>query len=303
MMASHSTPIATRPQKAAQSAEQHALHGRLAGLNARRMKPTLDPDAWQAGLAEELRLRLEEATFLEAERLALAAQVAHVPTDADGFMRWFEALREHGPGQNDVLFPWLAEHATMGEMRWFLAQEIGGEAGFDDLVALTQAGFPDQPKLEMARNYWDEMGRGHAKGMHGPMLADAATELHVSADMKTTVWQALALSNLMAGLACNRHYAYQSVGALGAIEMTAPGRVSLVNDGLRRLGVSPVGRRYFQVHAALDVKHSEEWNREVLRPLVAETPACAKALAEGALLRLTFGERCFARYRRNFGVR
>ena len=106
----------------------------------------------------------------------------------------------------------------------------------------------------------------------------------------------------MAGLASNRHYAYQSVGALGAIEMTAPGRVSLVNEGLRRLGVSPLGRRYFQVHAALDIKHSEEWNREVLRPLVVANPACARALAEGALLRLTFGQRCFARYRKHLGV-
>ncbi|RYZ59578.1 MAG: iron-containing redox enzyme family protein, partial [Proteobacteria bacterium] len=186
--------------------------------------------------------------------------------------------------------------------RWFVTQEIGGEAGFDDLVAWTQVGFADRPKLEMARNYWDEMGRGHAKGMHGPMLQDAATELQVQADPRTTVWQALALSNLMAGLAYNRHYAFHSVGALGVVEMTAPGRVSMVNEGMRRLGVSALGRRYFQVHAALDVKHSEEWNREVLRPLVEADPSCARALAAGALLRLQAGQRCFARYRQHLGV-
>jgi hypothetical protein len=266
------------------------------------MQPTFDVPAWHAGLAEEYQLRLAEAELLEAESRALEPALAAVPNDVDGFMQWFEALRETGPGQGDALFPWLSEHATLDQMRWFLAQEVGGEAGFDDLVALTQVGFSDQPKLEMARNYWDEMGRGHAKGMHGPMLAEAARELQVTADPRTTVWQALALSNLMAGLASNRHYAYQSVGALGVIEMTAPGRVARVNDGLRRLGVSPVGRRYFQVHAALDIKHSEEWNREVLRPLVAQNPACARALAEGALLRLTFGQRCFVRYRAHLGV-
>lgn len=302
MIATSTTSAAPIP-KASAEVTQHALHLRLAALNAWRTKPTLDACVWNAGLAEEVQLRREEATFLEAERRALAPLLATVPKDPDAFMHWFELLREGGPGQADPLFPWLAEHATLGELRWFLAQEIGGEAGFDDLVALTQVGFAERPKLEMARNYWDEMGRGHAKGMHGPMLADAAKELHVAAEPSTTVWQALALSNLMAGLACNRHYAYQSVGALGAVEMTAPGRVALVNDGLRRLGVPPIGRRYFQVHAALDIKHSEEWNREVMRPLVVETPACAVALAEGALLRLTFGQRCFARYRRNFGVR
>lgn len=292
-------PAARNPEH---DARQHALQLRLAGLNARRTKPSLDVQAWHTGLATEFELRLEEAAFLESQIAALRPLLAELPTDTDGFMRWFEALRESGPGQGDPLFPWLAEHATMQQMRWFLAQEIGGEAGFDDLVALTQVGFDDRPKLEMARNYWDEMGRGNPKGMHGPMLSDAARELDVVANPRTTVWQALALSNLMAGLAHNRHYAYQSVGALGAIEMTAPGRVTLVNAGLRRLGVSTLGRRYFQLHAGLDVKHSEEWNQEVLRPLVAEHPRCARALAEGALLRLTFGQRCFASYRRHLGV-
>jgi hypothetical protein len=28
---------------------------------------------------------------------------------------------------------------------------------------------PVRPKLEMARNFWDEMGRGREKGMHCPM--------------------------------------------------------------------------------------------------------------------------------------
>jgi hypothetical protein len=31
---------------------------------------------------------------------------------------------------------YLAERATLEEMRWFLRQEVAGEAGFDDLVAL-----------------------------------------------------------------------------------------------------------------------------------------------------------------------
>jgi hypothetical protein len=47
----------------------------------------------------------------------------------------------------------------------------------------------------------------------------------------------------------------------------------------------------------LDIKHSEDWNREALRPLVAEDPARATAIAEGALIRLTCGARCFERYR------
>jgi hypothetical protein len=82
------------------------------------------------------------------------------------------------------------------------------------------------------------------------------------------------------------------------IELTAPGRAERVNQGLKRLGFDGEARQYFALHATLDVKHSEAWNREVLRPLVAATPEAAPAIAEGALLRLTAGARCFERYRR-----
>ncbi|MEO6599369.1 MAG: iron-containing redox enzyme family protein [Polyangiaceae bacterium] len=113
-----------------------------------------------------------------------------------------------------------------------------------------------------------------------------------------TVWEALALSNLMVALATARHYAYQSVGALGVIELTAPGRSQLVNEGLKRLGIAGAARRYYALHATLDVRRSASWNREVLQPLVASNPAIAPRIAEGALLRLRAGKRCFERYRR-----
>jgi hypothetical protein len=47
----------------------------------------------------------------------------------------------------------------------------------------------------------------------------------------------------------------------------------------------------------LDVRHSADWNEKVIRPLVAEDPRRARAMAEGALIRLTAGARCFERYR------
>ena len=288
---------ASRLRRAPAEESFAALHRRLAHFNERRFRPGFAGEGWRGELAEELELRLLEGEMIERERAALAGRLNEVPTDADGFLAWFEALRDTGPGQGDPLFPWLAGHATLEDMRWFVAQEVAGEAGFDDLVAITQVKFPARAKLEMARNYWDEMGRGHLRGMHGPMLMDAARHLRLRPTLEDTVPEALALANVMAALATSRRYAYQSVGALGAIEMTAPGRVGQVNAGLKRLGVPATARRYFQLHAGLDVAHSLAWNREVLRPLVEADPACARPLAEGALLRLHCGARCFARYR------
>jgi hypothetical protein len=74
---------------------------------------------------------------------------------------------------------------------------------------------------------------------------------------------------------------------------------------MRRLGFEAKLRRYFDLHAVLDIKHSEEWNKEAIRPLVedpAEGPARALAMAEGALMRLKCGERCFERYREMLGA-
>lgn len=278
------------------------LHLHLARLNRMRLAPASPKADWRSELEEELALRAMELDWIEEERARIAPIANRAPRDAARFLRWFEQLREDGPGQHDPLFPWLADHATLHQLRWFLRQELAGEAGFADLVALTQLRLPDQPKLELARNYWDEMGRGRAGGMHGPMLSRLADDLELAQLPDDIVWESRALENLACALAGNRRYTYQAIGALGAVELTAPGRAELVNAGLERVGVKPKTRQYYALHAALDVKHSDAWNREVLRPLVAGNPDLAPLLAEGALLRLEAGARCFARYREELSL-
>ncbi len=273
------------------------LQQRLARFNATRFNPALPTASWRDDIDEQAARLHEEGEWLESRRAAVAGRAAEAPRDADGFVRWFEALEQTGPGQGDPLFGWLAEQATLEQMRWFLTQEVAGEAGFDDLAALTQVKLPQQAKLELARNYWDEMGRGNPKGMHGPMLELIADRLGLQPTLATTVPESLALANIMAGLACSRRYAYHSVGALGVIEQTAPSRAILVARGMKRLGIPAGDRHYFDLHAVLDIKHSEAWNAEAIHPLVAGNPAVAPAIAEGALMRLEAGLACFERYR------
>lgn len=278
------------------------IHLQLSRWNKVRLEPAFPTPQWPEIRERDARFGIMEDDFLEAERASVQNLAAAAPDAPDEFMEWFLELRNSGPGQGDALFPWLAATATFEQMRWFLTQEAAGEAGFDDLVALTQVKLPARAKLELARNYWDEMGRGQAKGMHGPLLDKTMEELAIKPSGEGVTWQSLALSNLMIGLAFNRRYAYHSLGALGAIEMTAPGRVSLVNEGLKRLGVSPSGRHYFALHAGLDLVHSAGWNAEAIRPLIDGNPWVARAVAEGALMRLRAGRRCFETYRRHFGI-
>jgi hypothetical protein len=274
-----------------------AFHRKLAMVNRRRLAVGIPSKAWKEQLQEDIQARLDEGEFIEASRNAVAHTAALAPTQAAEFVAWFENLQEHGPGQNDPLFDWLASHASMQQMRWFLAQEAAGEAGFDDLLAYTQVQLPSRAKLELARNYWDEMGRGKERGMHGLMLSSLIADIGGPPSIDATLWEPLALANTMLAFALNRPYVYHSIGALGVVELTAPGRVAKVAAGLKRLGFSRRQRAYFDLHAAIDLKHSKAWNVEVHEPLITADSQCAPYIAEGALMRLACGARCFARYR------
>jgi hypothetical protein len=274
----------------------------LTKFNRDRLEPSLPRSAWREDVRDEWLVLQAEGEFVEALRKEIAPLVADIPETVDAFIAWFERLRTTGPGQRDPLFPWLAATASLDEMKGLIEQEVAGEAGFDDLLAVTQVKMSEQAKLEMARNYWDEMGRGASKGMHGPMLERLARHLAVRPTPESVIPEALALGNMMIALASNRRYAFHSVGALGVIEMTAPTRAGYVDRGLRRLAIPAKKRHYFALHAVLDVKHSETWNREVLRSLVAADPARARAIGEGAVLRLWHGARCFECYRRKFNL-
>ena len=153
----------------------------LAKYNGRQLEPGFPTNSWREDLEEYGQVKRAEGEYIEAVRGEVASLVADIPSDVDNFIDWFEDLKETGPGQGDHLFPWLAEAAGRDDMLWFLTQEVAGEAGFDDLLALTQVKMPVTAKLEMARNYWDEMGRGRDTAMHGPLLERLANYLQIDA--------------------------------------------------------------------------------------------------------------------------
>jgi len=272
------------------------LHQKLALFNSRRLLIGTPSPTWRDDLQSDYKCRLLEGEFLEQARSAVEKTAALSVGNVDHFVQWFEALATTGPGQEHSLFDWLEHDASLPQMRWFLTQEAAGEAGFEDLLAYTQVKLPTRPKLECARNFWDEMGHGKESAMHAQMLDHMVRELDLKPSLQSTVWQSLALANTMLGLATTRRYAYHAIGALGVIELTAPGRVRKISTGMRRLGLNGRLRAYFDLHAALDVSHARAWIREVIRPLVEADPACGQFIAEGALMRLECGQRCFERY-------
>jgi hypothetical protein len=253
---------------------------------------------WASDLAAMHAAELVEAKFLEAERAATRPQIEDLPRDVPGFVQWFEALREKGPGQFDPLFEFLATDATRAQMKWFIKQEFNGEVGFDDLIALTQVRLPIAAKLDLARNFWDEMGNGTREGMHGPMFVEMTEELGIHDTPDTEfVWETLAVANLLTAMACIRRYAWHSLGSLTVTELTSPTRATRVVAGLKRLGLSEKASHYFQLHTTIDVDHWRSWRDEALIPMLKETPGIMVPMAEGALMRMNAVARLYKRYR------
>ena len=210
----------------------------LAKYNARQLMPAFPTRCLARRRSKNYaRVTRAEGEYIEAVRREVSPLLANVPSGVDDFIDWFEELKRTGPGQGDELFPWLAQSASREDMLWFLTQEVAGEAGFDDLLAMTQVKMPVTAKLEMARNYWDEMGRGRDTAMHGPLLERLANYLDIDAKPEHVIPESLALGNAMLALARSRRYCFQSIGALGVIEMTAPTRACFIDAGLKRLRI------------------------------------------------------------------
>jgi hypothetical protein len=110
----------------------------LTAYNSSRMRPGLPEESPSGELDLEHVVAQAEVIFIETQRRAIAPFVADIPSGTDAFMAWYEGLKQTGPGQGDPLFPWLASSASVDQMKWFLFQEVAGEAGFDDLLAMTQ---------------------------------------------------------------------------------------------------------------------------------------------------------------------
>ena len=97
----------------------------------------------------------------------------------------------------------------------------------------------------------------------------------------------------MLGLATNRRYGFQVLGALGLLELNAGATGALLNAGLKRLGYSPASCAYFAARETLSPRRALSWNAGVLLPYVAQDARTAAAIADA---------RCVQRYQRELKV-
>lgn len=244
-----------------------------------RLAPSVPRDDWREALAEEMALHAIELDWIESERVRIADTASRAPRDAAQFLSWFADL----DGTPDPLWSWIETSASLAQLRWLLRQYLHCDGGTEDLIALVQARLPDQPKRALARGYVEELDRA-------PMLATLAEDLALAAMPDDLLWEGRAIANLACGLASNRCYTYQAIGAIAVTAMTAVRRDRALNAALERVGLAASTRAYFTAPRT-------SWPTEAIAATIADRSDAAPLVAEGALLQLEAGARAYARFR------
>jgi len=209
-----------------------------------------------------------------------------LPADPKEFAQWYQMAAFNHPLYEHDLYAFLASEATMSQLDWFLRMECAGEAAFDDLVALAQVGTRGEVKMEMAKNFWDEMGRGRDQAVHTHLFHQLIDDLHISApDASELPWEVLSGINLMIWSCIHRRNVFRAQGVLGAVELLAPQRCTRVVHGATRLGIRKKTVVYYGAHAIIDIGHAEGWLTHVIEAQVREFPDARVGIAEGLLAR------------------
>lgn len=192
------------------------------------------------------------------------------------------------------VYDWVAAEASWDELVSFLALEGGPDAGFDDLVAACQVGLRGEPKLELARNYWDEMGRGTLDEVHTELhhrLCEAIDMPRIPRDELPT--SALLRSTIGGILATNRYLQPEMVGALGLLELQAGPRCRQVVKAFDRLGAPDGAYRFYVEHRDVDPHHGKAWLDNAIAPL-ADDDRWAAGMVRGARWRAAANAAFFA---------
>jgi hypothetical protein len=200
------------------------------------------------------------------------------------------------------IYRWVANDAGRGELVEFLSLEGGPDASFDDLVALCQVGLSGRPKLVLADNYWDEMGRGSADGVHTTLHDRMVVSLGItSASLSEQPISGLERMVLNDVLATNRSLQPELVGALGLLELQAGPRCRQVVDGLHRLGADEDALAFYREHAHADPRHGKVWLDGAVAEL-ARDPWWSTGIIRGARWRAAVNQRFFDDMATHFGV-
>jgi hypothetical protein len=243
----------------------------------------------------QFRAKLEQdfKNFIQINFLA-ETKAWDITKPAKEYVSYLERLIcEHSSFHHKFFTEFLPKTATKEDLRFYLAQESAPR--FDDLLALIQIGCPLQMKMELARNYWDEMGNGNFSKVHAAMFSKLLENFNVTPEftLEKALLSSLVSDNLSAMLSIYRENYAHAIGFLAVTEYCVPRRFKSFIEGGKRLGIQDDILSYHILHTDIDGEHAIGWFQQIVVPLIEKNPHLAKKITEGAILKLNSSQYFF----------
>jgi hypothetical protein len=233
---------------------------------------------------------LIEKHFLEYEDKQISPSIwQDIPVESHKYTEWLlEIIHNHPAYKHPLYEDYLNKYATLDDLRYFLVQETTIDTRFDDFLALIQLGTDGGIKLEIASNYWDEMGNGDESRMHTVMFSRTMVNLGIDttgySDDLTP--EALICGNLSLMLSLRRKYFYKAIGYFAATEYMTPRRFKNLLTAWQRNGLKLSDAEYHKEHIRIDAIHANDWLKNVISPLIDKNPDTVFEITRGVLYRL-----------------
>lgn len=156
----------------------------------------------------------------------------------------------------------------------------------------------ESSRIEISKNYWDELGCGEKDLCHSTWAEKFATALGLRNDLSWSEEftsypeECIEFFVVSQNLASRKYNWLYLIGHLGTTETIDPVlNVRIVEIG-KKLGFSESDLEYFTQHIKVDAIHSADWMSKVVIPVCQEDPEHRLEIAIGAELHLKYLYKC-----------
>jgi hypothetical protein len=251
------------------------------------------PTAEGSVVLHEITRSLEDATLVAEDRWIPPGTLESAPAEPRQYLSWLkEVVRRHRAFKHPYYTEFINTDAQREDLRTYVIQESLVDGRFDDFLAMMQVGTAGASKMEIASNFWDEMGNGNPDEVHTHLFNKIYEVFEIrDEDIEGAMTASDLLSGNLAVLLCRYRRLYpEAVGYLGMTEWLVPDRFRNVVRAWERLGLPDVGITYHRLHITIDSQHAAGWFHNVVLP-AATSEYMRRGVARGALWRVNSSAR------------
>lgn len=193
------------------------------------------------------------------------------------------------------LSTYLSESGTLEQLREFCIHRSAYQLKEADPHTFGIPRLSGEAKAAMVEIQYDEYGSGDLSSMHSELFADTMAALGLDSNYGAYVdvlpGVTLATVNLVSMFGLHRRWRGALVGHLAVFEMTSVEPMSRYSRALARFNVGPEGRRFYDVHVAIDAVHAVIARDRMVLGLISAEPKLGPDVLFGAAAVLMLEQR------------